>query len=103
MVQLTGATGIVRKVVLAELRRPETLGVERVLALLRGKNPEQTDAGLRNEVLGSPCFAAVAPGFENWIEAVADGFRSMCRSFLWLGIGCLKDAILLPRRTYRTN
>ena len=41
MVLLTSATGIVRKVVLAKLRRRrETLGVERVLALVRAKNPQ---------------------------------------------------------------
>ena len=79
MVLLTSATGIVRKVVLAKLRRRrETLGVERVLALVRAKNPQQTDARLHSEVLGSPCFAAVAPGYEKWIEAVAGGFSQCC-------------------------
>jgi fatty acyl-CoA reductase len=72
VVLLTGATGFVGKVVLGELlRRREALGIERVLALIRAKDPEQADARLRSEVLGSPCFAAEAPGYEKWIEAVA--------------------------------
>jgi fatty acyl-CoA reductase len=71
VVLLTGATGFVGKVVLAELlRRRAELGIERVLALVRARDPEQADARLRSEVLGSPCFAAEAPGFEKWIEAV---------------------------------
>ena len=72
VVLLTGATGFVGKVVLAELlRRRQELGVERVLALVRAPDPERADARLRSEVLGSPCFAAEEPGFEKWIEAVA--------------------------------
>jgi fatty acyl-CoA reductase len=72
VVLLTGATGFVGKVVLAELlRRRAALGIERVLALVRAKDPEQADARLRSEVLGSPCFAAEAPGYEKWVEAVA--------------------------------
>jgi alcohol-forming fatty acyl-CoA reductase len=72
VVPLTGATGFVGKVVLAELlRRREALGIERVLALVRAKDPEQADARLRSEVLGSPCFTADAPRYEKWIEAVA--------------------------------
>jgi fatty acyl-CoA reductase len=72
VVLLTGATGFVGKVVLAELlRRRAELGIERVLALVRAKDPEQADARLRSEVLGSPCFAAEAPGYEKWVEAVA--------------------------------
>jgi thioester reductase-like protein len=72
VVLLTGATGFVGKVVLAELlRRREALGIERVLALVRAKDPEQADARLRSEVLGSPCFAGEAPGYEKWLEAVA--------------------------------
>jgi thioester reductase-like protein len=72
VVLLTGATGFVGKVVLAELlRRRAELGIERVLALVRARDPEQADARLRSEVLGSPCFAGEAPGYEKWVEAVA--------------------------------
>ena len=72
VVLLTGATGFVGKVVLAELlRRRQELGVERVLALVRAPDPEQADARLRSEILGSACFAAEEPGFEKWVEAVA--------------------------------
>jgi nucleoside-diphosphate-sugar epimerase len=72
VVLLTGATGFVGKVVLAELlRRRDALGIERVLALVRARDPEQADARLRSEVLGSPCFAAEAPGYEKWVEALA--------------------------------
>jgi thioester reductase-like protein len=72
VVLLTGATGFVGKVVLAELlRRREALGIERVLALVRAKDPEHADARLRSEVLGSACFAGEAPGYEKWLEAVA--------------------------------
>jgi thioester reductase-like protein len=72
VVLLTGATGFVGKVVLAELlRRREELGIGRVLALVRARDPEHADARLRSEVVGSPCFAAEPPGFEKWAEAVA--------------------------------
>jgi thioester reductase-like protein len=72
VVLLTGATGFVGKVVLAELlRRREALGIARVLALVRARDPEQADARLRSEVLASPCFAGEEPGFEKGVEALA--------------------------------
>jgi thioester reductase-like protein len=72
VVLLTGATGFVGKVVLGELlRRREALGVERVLALVRGRDPEHADARLRGEVLASPAFAGAEPGAEKAVEALA--------------------------------
>jgi len=72
VVLLTGATGFVGKVVLAELlRRRAELGIGRVLALVRARDPEQADARLRREVFASACFAAEPPGFEKGVEAVA--------------------------------
>ena len=72
VVLLSGATGFVGKVVLAELlRRREELGIGRVLALVRARDPEHADARLRSEVRGSPGFASEPPGFEKWVEAVA--------------------------------
>jgi thioester reductase-like protein len=72
VVLLTGATGFVGKVVLAELlARREALGVERVLALARAGDPERADARLRVDVLESPGLAGFAPGWEKRVEAVA--------------------------------
>jgi thioester reductase-like protein len=72
VVLLTGATGFVGKVVLAELlRRRRELGVERVLTLVRARDPERADARLRGEILGSACFAGAEPGFEKGVEALA--------------------------------
>jgi thioester reductase-like protein len=72
VVLLTGATGFVGKVVLETLlRRREELGVERVLALVRARDPEHADARLRGDVIGSACFAAQPPGWEKRVEALA--------------------------------
>ena len=71
VVLLTGATGFVGKVVLeALLRRRDELGIERVLALVRAGDPEHADARLRADVVSSPCFAALAPGWEKRVEAL---------------------------------
>ncbi|HVN40154.1 MAG TPA: fatty acyl-CoA reductase [Myxococcota bacterium] len=71
VVLLTGATGFVGKVVLeALLRRRDELGIERVLALVRAGDPEHADARLRADVVSSPCFAALTPGWEKRVEAL---------------------------------
>jgi len=69
VVLLTGATGFVGKVVLEELlRRRAELGVERVLALVRARDPEHAAARLRADVTASPCFAAHPRGWEARVE-----------------------------------
>ena len=71
-VLLTGATGFVGKVVLEELlRRREALGIERVLALVRARDPKHAAARLRADVTTSACFAAHAPGFAQHVEPIA--------------------------------
>jgi thioester reductase-like protein len=71
VVLLTGTTGFVGKVVLeALLRRREELGIERVLALVRARDPEHADARLRGDVVGSACFAEQSPGWEKRVEAL---------------------------------
>ncbi len=71
VVLLTGATGFVGKVVLEELlRRREELAIERVLALVRARDPQHASARLRAEVISSPCFAAHPPGWEARVEAL---------------------------------
>ena len=80
---LTGATGFVGKVVLAELlRRREELGVSRVLALVRASDAGQARARLRAEVVGSPCFAAAPAGWDAPLEPVAG---DLVRPHLGLG------------------
>ena len=69
VVLLTGATGFVGKVVLEELlRRRAQLGVERVLALVRARDPQHAAARLRADVITSPCFAAYPGGWEARVE-----------------------------------
>ncbi len=71
VVLLTGATGFLGKVVLAELvRRRSELGIERVRLLVRAADAGLADGRLRREVVGSPCFGNEAPGWEKSIEAV---------------------------------
>ena len=71
VVLLTGATGFVGKVVLEELlRRRDELGVERVLALVRARDPAHAAARLRADVITSPCFAAHPRGWEARVEAL---------------------------------
>jgi hypothetical protein len=36
---------------------------------------DDADARLHSEVVGSSCFAAKAPGYQNWIEAVGGDIR----------------------------
>jgi thioester reductase-like protein len=68
-VLLTGATGFVGKVVLEELlRRRESLGVERVLALVRARDPQHAAARFRADVTASACFAAHPRGWEARVE-----------------------------------
>ena len=70
-VLLTGATGFVGKVALEELlRRRGELGVERVWLLVRADGPAHAEARVR-ELLRSPCFAGLAPGWERCVAAVA--------------------------------
>jgi fatty acyl-CoA reductase len=72
VVLLTGATGFVGKVVLEELlRRGDELGLSRVWLLIRSGDREQAQARLRAELLRSACFAALAPGWERRVEALA--------------------------------
>lgn len=72
VVLLTGATGFVGKVVLEELmRRRAELGVARVLALVRASDAAHAAARLRTDVLGSRCFEAHAPGWQQRVEAIA--------------------------------
>jgi thioester reductase-like protein len=72
VVLLTGATGLLGKVVLDELlRRRHELGLERVLLLVRAPDAEGADARLRTEVVASPCFRGQAPGWEKRVEALA--------------------------------
>ncbi len=71
VVLLTGATGFVGKVVLEEiLRRGAELGVERVLVLIRAQDREQAETRMRAELFRSACFAALAPGWEQRVEAI---------------------------------
>jgi nucleoside-diphosphate-sugar epimerase len=68
-VLLTGATGFVGKVVLETLlRRRAELGFERVLALVRARDPQHAAARFRADVSSSPCFAAHPRGWEACVE-----------------------------------
>ncbi|HXI21217.1 MAG TPA: SDR family oxidoreductase, partial [Gemmatimonadales bacterium] len=65
---VTGVTGFLGKVVLAELlRRREELELDRVLLLIRPKGPFGAEERFRREVQPSACFGRL-PG--DWREAV---------------------------------
>ncbi len=71
MVLLTGATGFLGKVVLAELlRRRCELGIERVRLLVRAPDAGLADGRFRREVVSSPCFRGEEPGWEKSVESV---------------------------------
>ena len=53
------------------MRRRSELGIARVLALVRASSAEHAALRLKADVLGSRCFAAHAPGWEECVEAVA--------------------------------
>lgn len=82
VVLLTGASGFVGKVVLETLlRQREALGIERVVALLRARDPEHADARLRTDVFASACFKAQPAGWEKRVEALPGDVTQP-----WLGI-----------------
>lgn len=68
---LTGASGFLGKVVLHELlRRRDELGIARVRVLLRPRDGRGAAARLREEILGSPCFAGLSPDAADCVVAV---------------------------------
>lgn len=65
---LTGATGFLGKVVLAELiRRKQELSLDRVYVVIRPRGEQGADERFRHEVTGSPCFSRLPAG---WTDAV---------------------------------
>ena len=65
---LTGATGFLGKVVLEELlRQRDTLGVEKVIVLIRAKKGASADERFRKDILASACFKNLPA---NWADAV---------------------------------
>ena len=68
---LTGATGFLGKVMLEELmRRRAELGVQRVLILVRPRGGQSGVQRFRKEVLNAACFAALPPGWSEYVEVV---------------------------------
>jgi thioester reductase-like protein/1-acyl-sn-glycerol-3-phosphate acyltransferase len=71
-VLVTGCTGFVGKVVLAELvRRRAELGVERVYLLIRPRGRKTVADRFKNDVVTSPCFSRLEPGWQSMCEAIA--------------------------------
>ncbi len=70
-VLLTGATGFVGKVVLAELvRRREELGLAQVHVLVRGKKDRTAEQRFVTEVVESPCFQLLGDEWPNSCQVV---------------------------------
>ncbi|HEV8148890.1 MAG TPA: SDR family oxidoreductase [Gemmatimonadales bacterium] len=68
---LTGVTGFLGKVVLEELlRRREELGLARVHVLIRPRKQRSAVERFQREVVGSPCFARLEPGWASWVNVV---------------------------------
>jgi nucleoside-diphosphate-sugar epimerase len=68
---LTGVTGFLGKVLLEELlRRREELGIERVLVVIRPLRGLAADERFARDVVRSPCFAQLAPGWDRWVTVL---------------------------------
>jgi len=68
---LTGATGFLGKVMLEELMRRRTeLGVRRVVLLIRARATQTAAARFAKEVVPAPCFAALPPGWTDFVTVV---------------------------------
>jgi fatty acyl-CoA reductase len=68
---LTGATGFVGKVVLAELvRRREELGLERIYVLARGKKDRNAEQRFAKEVVESPCFSLLGNDWPAYCQVI---------------------------------
>ncbi len=68
---LTGATGFVGKVVLAELiRRREELGLEKVYVLIRGKKDRTAEQRFDKDVVESPCFQLLGDDWPAWCHVI---------------------------------
>jgi alcohol-forming fatty acyl-CoA reductase len=71
-VLLTGCTGFVGKVVLEELlRRRDELGVDRVYLLIRPRGSSSARDRFDRDVVTSPCFSRLEPGWRDLCEPVA--------------------------------
>jgi 1-acyl-sn-glycerol-3-phosphate acyltransferase len=72
VVLLTGATGFVGKVVLENLlRQREEFGIVRVHVLIRsGRRGEEPQARFVDEIVASPCFDRLAPGWDSLVRVV---------------------------------
>ncbi len=69
---LTGVTGFVGKVVLAELlRRREDLGVRTVHVLIRPTNETSAEKRFRRRVLASDCFSELPAGWHEHVRVVS--------------------------------
>jgi thioester reductase-like protein len=69
---LTGATGFVGKVVLAELlRRKDELGVKRVFVLIRDKRGKTPLERFAAEIAPSKVFSGLAPGWTDLVSPMA--------------------------------
>jgi fatty acyl-CoA reductase len=70
---LTGASGFLGKVILYELmRRKEELNVANVVVVVRGKGTRTAEDRFRKDVVSSPAFASLLPGWDS-IVRVLDG------------------------------
>jgi alcohol-forming fatty acyl-CoA reductase len=71
-VLLTGCTGFVGKVVLAELmRRREELGIAAVHVLIRPRRGRSAQERFDSDVAASPCFSRLEPGWRELCHPVA--------------------------------
>ncbi len=86
---LTGVTGFLGKVVLAELmRRREALRVERVYVVIRPRGDKNATQRFDGEVAGSPCFSRLPP---EWTAAVTVLEGTL--EDLAMGLGAVRDEL----------
>ena len=71
-VLITGATGFLGKVVLADLiQRREALGLTTLHVLIRPRKGKTAEQRLQEQLLTSPCFRDFPPGWHSCVRAVS--------------------------------
>lgn len=87
---LTGATGFLGKVVLAELiRRREELGIDRVYVLIRPRGEKSAAARFDGEIAGSACCSRLPAGWTSMVTVIEGTLEKP-----GMGLGAARDELV---------